>query len=842
MMKRILIFTFALFISLSLSAQDNTIRLTVSGEGATKEEATANALRSAIEQAFGTFVSANTQILNDDIVKDEIATISSGNIQEYTELGCITMPDGSKSVSLSATVSIGNLISYAKSKGSSAEFAGALFAMNMKMKRLNKDNEAKALSHLITRLDKIVENYGLFDVSIAVDSNPYKTLCYNQATKSESEYYGVYLTLNYAATNNSKLFFDLLISTIRSLALTDHEIKEYVSSNEDIYKISIANNCHRGGYSVDNYTTDRAEFFYLRNRPEQFIEGLVSIMNKSLYDSVLLKIHGLDAQYKIDAPIGYDYNIIVSRNQNNIRYLIDNRDYKAARDTHWKELYITKNTPKNSVATIPILTYAQIPDIFLFPQWTSYSLYDAESNSYIKSLSSLDLEGVDFRKQRENSFALCLDNIFNFSQNGQMLYQIRFDLPLTENELGRVTNFSIISNNNSSIDNNIVDSKSNIIYPTIDIEETREKVTTEIPKTPQTPQASIPEGEPVPYQLVEENPSNQNPNNNQSSSKVYSKAYDGYINIRDSSTSKGTIIGKFKNGPDGAICLSQTGEWTKINYKGVTGYVYTKYLSDSPTEDVTLSIDGNWLKGIWRNAEEQYAYLIFNNGTFALQSASGTLAYGTYMLKGNDIEFNIKQLLSSMDISKIKRFRIDSSSDEIGPLRKQSFLNNTEMYGNSGGLTWTESQYLALRNEIRKLLETGVSAAKTESFTRTDDVQTERTETLDSATIKPIPFQIVEEKPSFQGGDINQFLNWVRENQIYPEIAKENGIQGRVTVRATINTDGSLTDIMVVRGVDPSLDKEAIRVVSLSPKWKPGKQGGKAVPVTYNFPITFQIR
>lgn len=253
MMKRIFIFTFALLLSLSVSAQDNTIRLTVSGEGATKEKATANALRSAIEQAFGTFVSANTQILNDDIVKDEIATISSGNIQEYTELGCITMPDGHKSVSLSATVSIGNLISYAKSKGSSAEFAGAVFAMNMKMKRLNKDNEAKALSHLITRLDKMVDNYGLFDVSIAVDSNPYKMLCYSQATKSKSEYYGVYLTLNYAATNNSKLFFDLLLSTIRSLALTDHEIKEYVSSNEDIYKLSIANNlvCHPGGTFSD---------------------------------------------------------------------------------------------------------------------------------------------------------------------------------------------------------------------------------------------------------------------------------------------------------------------------------------------------------------------------------------------------------------------------------------------------------------------------------------------------------------------------------------------------------------------------------------------------------------
>ena len=62
--------------------------------------------------------------------------------------------------------------------------------------------------------------------------------------------------------------------------------------------------------------------------------------------------------------------------------------------------------------------------------------------------------------------------------------------------------------------------------------------------------------------------------------------------------------------------------------------------------------------------------------------------------------------------------------------------------------------------------------AKRELFTRTDDIRKERTETLDSRTIEPIPLQLVEEKPSFQGGDINRFLKWVRENQIYPKIAK----------------------------------------------------------------------
>ena len=84
-----------------------------------------------------------------------------------------------------------------------------------------------------------------------------------------------------------------------------------------------------------------------------------------------------------------------------------------------------------------------------------------------------------------------------------------------------------------------------------------------------------------------------------------------------------------------------------------------------------------------------------------------------------------------------------------------------------------------------------------------------------------IPFQLVEEKPSFQGGDANQFSKWVNSRLVYPEIAKENGVQGRVTLQFTVEKDGSVTKVRVLRGVDPSLDKEAVRVVSMSPKWKP---------------------
>ena len=120
-----------------------------------------------------------------------------------------------------------------------------------------------------------------------------------------------------------------------------------------------------------------------------------------------------------------------------------------------------------------------------------------------------------------------------------------------------------------------------------------------------------------------------------------------------------------------------------------------------------------------------------------------------------------------------------------------------------------------------------------------DYVEDVKEETVEE---EAIPFQIVEEKPTFNGGDANEFTKWVNSKLEYPEIAKENGVQGRVTLQFTVNTDGSVSNVKVLRGVDSSLDKEAVRVVSMSPKWKPGKQRDRAVKVTYTFPVIFTLR
>ena len=105
-----------------------------------------------------------------------------------------------------------------------------------------------------------------------------------------------------------------------------------------------------------------------------------------------------------------------------------------------------------------------------------------------------------------------------------------------------------------------------------------------------------------------------------------------------------------------------------------------------------------------------------------------------------------------------------------------------------------------------------------------------------------IPFALVEEKPKFQGGDANNFSKWVASHLEYPEIAKENGVSGRVMVQFTVNPNGTVSDVKVLRGMDPSLNKEAVRVIQSSPKWTPGKQRDRAVKVTYQFPVIFQLR
>lgn len=102
-------------------------------------------------------------------------------------------------------------------------------------------------------------------------------------------------------------------------------------------------------------------------------------------------------------------------------------------------------------------------------------------------------------------------------------------------------------------------------------------------------------------------------------------------------------------------------------------------------------------------------------------------------------------------------------------------------------------------------------------------------------------FTVVEQMPMYPGGD-GALMGYLRDNIHYPTIAAENGVQGRVVVGFVVERDGSITDVKILRGVDPSLDREAMRVVKSMPRWNPGKQNGSAVRVKYQVPVSFRLQ
>ena len=204
------------------TTKDNdNIELLASGTGRNADEATTMALKNAIEQAFGAFVSANTLILNDEIVQDQIATVSSGNINSYDVLSTNTLPDGLVSVNLRTSVSLSNLISYAESHGSSVELAGQTFTRNIDLQKLNQRNEVIALMNLFDQLS----NMQIYDYQLSV-----RPTVSNESTVDNEVYY---LNLTIKPLRNPKNFhaaIDLISSTLTSISISQEEANELANS------------------------------------------------------------------------------------------------------------------------------------------------------------------------------------------------------------------------------------------------------------------------------------------------------------------------------------------------------------------------------------------------------------------------------------------------------------------------------------------------------------------------------------------------------------------------------------------------------------------------------------
>lgn len=307
----------ALLIGTMASGQDDAT-LTVFGEGATKDEATANALRSAIEQAYGVFVSADTKILNDELVKDEIATISTGNIKSYKELSQVKTPDGRYNVSLSAVVSIQNLTKYSQSHGSSAEFAGQTFTYNIRMRVLNKKNEMIALRNMIDQLRCMQDD--IFDYNIVEVKEPQFV---------SDSIYSVSVKIDVITNPNYENFLKIISNTLESLSLTWDEIKNYNSNKTSVQFFipyysefwvrkrpidapTVGNAMIKKNATISDFSPNLG-YFYLRSNLRdlnEIAEQICSIYNKAQYS---FYIRSEDNSNKEWSPSEYEVNTITTQ-------------------------------------------------------------------------------------------------------------------------------------------------------------------------------------------------------------------------------------------------------------------------------------------------------------------------------------------------------------------------------------------------------------------------------------------------------------------------------------------------------------------------------------------------
>ena len=241
MKKLLLLLTLAFTINV-FAQDDKTVTLVVSGQGKTQDEAKQNALRSAIEQAFGTFISSKTEILNDNLVKDEIVSVANGNIQKFEIISEVQIPDGGYATSLKATVSVTKLTSFVESKGVVVEFKGSLLAANVKQQMLNEQNEIKSISNIASTCKEILDLSCDFEI---VRGGP-------KQKGNDNNKWAVPLKINVNFNDNIEQFNQYFLNSITGLCMSADEVDEYKLLGKEIYPIAIGGGSLSGATGITN--------------------------------------------------------------------------------------------------------------------------------------------------------------------------------------------------------------------------------------------------------------------------------------------------------------------------------------------------------------------------------------------------------------------------------------------------------------------------------------------------------------------------------------------------------------------------------------------------------------
>jgi hypothetical protein len=223
----LLIFLLASFAGISQTNKDVTI--TSSGRGKTQENAKQAALRSAIEQAFGAFISTKTEMFNDQIVADQMSSVSSGNIKSYELLNESQLPDSSWGVTIKSIVSVDKLTSFVEAKGVAIEIKGAMFALNIKQQILNEEGEIKAINDMIGLLHEPMQTS--FDYIINA-GNP-------ESLDADNKNWQIPLEATATANKNMDFCANYCMKTLGAVSLSSEEVASYQSLNKAVFPIDV---------------------------------------------------------------------------------------------------------------------------------------------------------------------------------------------------------------------------------------------------------------------------------------------------------------------------------------------------------------------------------------------------------------------------------------------------------------------------------------------------------------------------------------------------------------------------------------------------------------------------
>lgn len=279
--------------------------------------------------------------------------------------------------------------------------------------------------------------------------------------------------------------------------------------------------------------------------------------------------------------------------------------------------------------------------------------------------------------------------------------------------------------------------------------------------------------------------------------------------------------------------------------------------------------DPKWIDLVFQDKNKEYGAYQLRKGTskrnllaLAILMAAALLigGYLIYKIEADKRAAERQAYMEQLELSKLQEQAEQEKKKEEKKIEKPKFEPKKEIPQVRETQKFTapvikKDELVKEDNQMKQMDQLDANTAvgvKDQEGTKDRTIEAARTDVVEKVQIEEPKqevkqevtqkiFDVVEQQPSFPGGQ-SALLSWLSSNIHYPPVAEENGIQGRVVVSFVVEPDGSISNVQVVRGVDPSLDKEAVRVTKAMPKWVPGKQNGQAVRVKYNLPVTFKLQ